>query len=147
MTEGIKVEISKEVLLKALGQEPKVEPKVVLPVINSTILIELTGDDLREHFLRLGRLHAAKAQEYANKRREIDSQIIKMKQQGERMQAVTNNPIYSLEQTANSMEQSQKQHEEKQLYYTFLADYIPKDELYRLSEAEIIRLGILQKFL
>lgn len=106
------------------------------PQIISGLHIDVGSDELKT--LLLGRLkyHEDKAAFYEKQlgeMRKIDAALSAEAQ--EFAKTSTRTP-------AEALEQSVKKHRDQTVYYRFVADHLVKDAVYRLTEADLTRLGI-----
>ena len=91
--------------------------------------IEISSDNLRAHLLKRAVHHRQKAALYGEK---IDS----LKSSGVEVQAMSNDPIHSLQS-------SQRTHAQSAAFFQGFADNLVPNERYRLNEHELSRIEFL----
>ena len=96
------------------------------------IKIQLKSEELKQHLLDKVKYHQ-------NKNSFYEDQVNALKSGGIKSEAVTNDPVSSLEQSA-------KKHKGKAEYFQFLADHLVADEIYQLSENDLTKLEIISYY-
>lgn len=96
------------------------------------IKIELSSKELRDHLLERVSYHDGKRAFY-------EGQVASLRAGGVNEQAVSNDPVSSLEMSA-------RRHSERADFFSFMADHLI-DETYRLSESDLTRIEIIGKAL
>jgi hypothetical protein len=97
------------------------------------VRIELSSEELRQTFVDRASWHYERAMFY-------EDQVDSLRRGGVNASGVTNDPVSSLENSA-------RQHKDRQAYFTFLAAHLIPDETYRLSEQDLTRLELLARYL
>lgn len=94
--------------------------------------IEIGSAELGEHITTRASFHEGKAKFYTE-------QVTNLKAGGIREQAMSNDPVSSLEASA-------KQHRERGAFFRFMAEHLIPDETYQLDESDLGRLEIVSRY-
>lgn len=94
------------------------------------IRIELTTQELKDHLLARVKYHQEKGQWYADRAQEL-------KDHGSEGKSM--DPASALRQSANT-------HADREAFFTFLAQHLIPEEIYRLSESDFSRLEFAARF-
>ena len=96
------------------------------------IKIQLKTEELQHHLSDKVKYHMDKNIFY-------EDQVETLKSGGVKSEAVTNDPVSSLEQSA-------KKHKGKAEYFQFIVDHLIANETYQLSETDLTKLEIISYY-
>lgn len=94
--------------------------------------IEIKSAELATHLQMRATYHLERAKWYSG-------QVEALRSGGLRPEAVTNDPL-------SSLERSMKEHQERAAFFLFMADHLVPDETYRLTESDIGRLEFVARY-
>lgn len=111
------------------------------------VRVEMTSEELSEHFEERADYHFMKAEEYAKRSAELRQQAEDMrKNQSEEEKHVSDNPAEQLERQANRQEQKAQDHEGDAAHFAFMADHVVEGKKFRLSRKRLNRHEITPKY-
>lgn len=96
------------------------------------IQIHVSTEELKQLIQKRELYHMEKEKWY-------ESQLNNLKSGGVRPEAVSNDPI-------SSLEQSQQRHADKRAYFNFLANHLIPNESYTLTDSDLIKLEIISRY-
>lgn len=98
--------------------------------------IDVSSTELRE--MLLGRLehHKKKIEAYESQEKQLAELEKKLADDAEQVSKVSNaGPL-------TSVQQALKKHRDQVIYYRFMAEHVVPNETYRLTDADLVRLGV-----
>ena len=98
------------------------------------IFMDVTSAELDEHLRARALHHKDRAGTYARQSAELEAD------QSEHDQNLSNNPVRSLKD-------SQRHHQTRAELFTFMADHLVPNEVYRVSESDLTRLELIGQHL
>lgn len=107
--------------------------------------IQVSSEELEQHLRDRAAHHAARREFYLGQARNLDSGIheLELDEEAEAM-AFSNSGRGDPRQ---SMRAAAKTHEERQAFFTFLADHIVQDVTYQLTESEFLKLEYVSRYM